>query len=63
MAKHYLRPFMPFPGTLLAQGRVQNMAIFGVKSSFYGRLVTEWGIPSGKSLVRHIISEYIAKHY
>ena len=39
----------------MAQGRVQNMAILGVKSSCYGRLVPEWGIPSEKCLVRHII--------
>ena len=56
MVKHDLGPFMPSPGTLMAQGRVQNMAIFGSKLNYYERLVTEWGIPSGKCLLRNNIS-------
>ena len=55
MAKHDLRPFMPFPGTLMTQGRVQNMAIFGSKSNYHERLVTGRAIPPGKCFVCHII--------
>ena len=40
----------------------QDMAIFGLKSDYYGRLVGEWGISSGKCLVCHIISLYMTKH-
>ena len=46
MAKHDLWPFMPFPGTLMKQGRVQNMVFFGLKSKDSGTLVMGlWPLP------------------
>ena len=43
-------------------GGVQNMAIWGVKAGYHGRLVTVWVNSSGKCLVCHITSLYMAKH-
>ena len=44
-------------------GGVQNMAIWGVKTGYYGRLVTECVNSSGKCLVCHITSLYMTKHH
>ena len=43
-------------------GGVQNMAIWGVKAGYHGRLVTVWVNSSGKCLVCHITSLYMTKH-
>ena len=44
-------------------GGVQNMAIWGVKNGYYGRLVTECVNSSGKCLVCHITFLYMTKHH
>ena len=44
-------------------GWVQYMAILGLETGYYGRLVTKWGISSGKCLVRHITSLYMTKYF
>ena len=43
-------------------GGVQNMAIFGSKYTYYGRVVPGRWVPPGKCLMCHITSHYMAKH-
>ena len=54
MAEHVFGPFLTCPCTFMAQGGVQNMVIWGIRISCYGRLVTKWVNSSRKCLVCHI---------
>ena len=54
--------FCPSPGTFMALGGVQNMAIWGVKTGLlWGACYGERTQP-GNRFMRHITSHYMGKH-
>ena len=55
-------PFCPSPGTYMAQGGVQKMAILGVKTGVLWRACYGVRTRPGNRFMRHITSHYMAEH-
>ena len=54
-------PFCPSPGTYMAQGGIQNMAIFWVKTGLLWRACYGARTQPGNRFMCHITSHYMAK--